>query len=322
MTGPTRRRSFALPILAALPARAQEVWPARPIRMIVPFVPGGSTDLLGRLVSQRLSERLGQPVVAENRPGASTNLAGELVARARPDGYMLLFGAAAIAVNPALFASLSYDLFRDFVPISLICRTPLCMVVPKDSAVRDVAGLIAQARSQPEGMIYGSSGSGTIPHVAVEDFATRAGIRLTHVPYRGGAAAMQDLMGGRLPMMMESVPTLLPLIRAGDIRPLAVAEAQPIAVLPGVPPLAEQGFPGFAAAAWNALLVPAGMPRDIVARLESETMEMLLEPETMRRVEALGAIPVGSSAAELDAFLHAEATRWAEVVRRTGATAN
>lgn len=316
------RRALALAGITALPATAQEAWPARPIRLIIPFVPGGSTDLLGRLLALRLSERLGQPVVGENRPGASTNLGNDLVAKSRPDGHTLLFGAAAIAVNPSLTPNLPYDLFRDLAPLSLICRTPLALVVHPAVPARDVAGLVAHARAGAAPMIYGSSGSGTIPHVAMELFGLMAGIPLTHVPYRGGAAAMQDLLTGRLPMMMESVPTLLPLIRGGDIRALAVSEPEPLRNLPGVPTIAASGFPGFAAAAWNAVFAPAATPPAITARLEAEIMAVLREPETMRRVEELGAVPLGSSGAGLTAFLRAEVARWGDVVRRTGATAD
>ncbi len=324
MATPIRRR--ALPALLTMPVAvrtaAQEAWPTRPIRVVVPFSAGGSTDILARIVCQRLAERLGQQVVVDNKPGGATNVAAEHVAKSRPDGYTLLFGAAAMSVNPSLLPSMPYDLFRDLAPITLVARTPLVLVVHPAVPARTVAELLDFARARPEGLTYGTGGNGTIPHLATELLRTLADVKLTHVPYRGQAPAMPDLVAGRLPMMLESVPPMLPMIRAGQIRAIAVAEPQPVAVLPGVPTLAASGFPGFAAAAWNSLWAPAGTPPEIIGRLNREVVALLVEPETAERFAELGAMPSGGTPEALEGFVRTEMARWAEVVRRSGARAD
>lgn len=324
MATPIRRR--ALPALLTMPvavrAAAQEAWPTRSIRVVVPFSAGGSTDILARIVCQRLAERLGQQVVVDNKPGGATNVAAEHVAKSRPDGYTLLFGAAAMSVNPSLLPSMPYDLFRDLVPITLVARTPLVLVVHPAVPARTVAELLDFARARPEGLTYGTGGNGTIPHLATELLRTLADVKLTHVPYRGQAPAMPDLVAGRLPMMFESVPPMLPMIRAGQIHAIAVAEPQPVAVLPRVPTLADSGFPGFEAAAWNGLWAPTGTPPRIVDRLNGEVVSLLREPETVERFAELGAMPSGGTPEAMEVFVRAEAARWAEVIRRSGAKAD
>ena len=230
-------------LAAAAPARAQEAWPARPLRVVVPFAAGGSTDILARLVCQQLADRLRQQIIVDNKPGGGTNIAAEFVVKARPDGYTLLFGAAAMATNPSLLPSMPYDLFRDLVPIILIGRTPLVLVVHPSVPARSVGELLDLARARPEGLTYATGGNGTIPHLATEWLRSLADVRLTHVPYRGQATAMPDILSGRIPMMLESVPPLLPDIRSGTLRAIAVAEPERLAVLPDVPTLAESGFP-------------------------------------------------------------------------------
>jgi tripartite-type tricarboxylate transporter receptor subunit TctC len=320
-----RRALIGSVMMAALPraAGAQDgAWPSRPVRMIVPFAAGGSTDLLGRVVAQHLGERLGQQVVVENRPGAGTNIGAEAVARARPDGYTLLFGAAAMSVNPSLMRSMPYDLFRDLAPVSLVNRTPLVLVVHPSVPARTPEELIAWMKAQPRGATYASAGAGTIPHLAMELFGSLAGIPLTHVPYRGGAPAIQDLIGGQILLLIESVPPLLPLIRSGQVRAIGVAEPAPLGVLPEVPTIAAAGMPGFEAAAWNAIWAPAGTPAEILRRLHRELVAVIQLPAVAQRFSDLGATPVGSAPEELDAFVRQEATRWAAVVRQSGATAD
>ncbi len=303
-------------------AAAQETWPTRPVRLLVPFAAGGSTDILARLIAQNLGPRLGQNVVVENRPGGATNVAAEAAVRATPDGYTLLFGAAAMATNPSLLPSMPYDLFRDLVPIVQIGRTPLVLVVHPSVPARTVQELLALARARPEGLSYATGGNGTIPHLATELLRFLADVRLSHIPYRGQATAMPDLLAGRVPMMLESVPPLLPAIREGQLRALAVAEPERIAVLPDVPTLAESGFPGFATAAWNAIWAPVGTPPAIVARMNAETNAVMREPAVRARFAELGALPIGGTPAEMEAFLRAEVARWAEVIRRSGARAD
>jgi tripartite-type tricarboxylate transporter receptor subunit TctC len=318
----SRRALGAVLALPALRAAAQENWPTRPVRMIVPFAAGGSTDILARIIAQSIGPRLGQNVVVENRPGGATNVAAEAVVRAAPDGYTLLFGAAAMATNPSLLPSMPYDLFRDLVPIVQIGRTPLVLVVHPSVPARNVQDLLALARSRPDGLSYATGGNGTIPHLATELLRFLADVKLSHVPYRGQATAMPDLLAGRVPMMLESVPPLLTNIRAGELRALAVAEPERIAVLPDVPTLAESGFPGFSAAAWNAIWGPVGIAPAIVARVNAETNAAMRDPAVRARFAELGALPVGGTPAEMQAFLRAEVTSWAEVIRRSGARAD
>jgi tripartite-type tricarboxylate transporter receptor subunit TctC len=320
------RRALVVACAASLPfagaARAQEAWPTRPVRVVVPFAAGGSTDILARLVAQQLGERLGQQMVVDNRPGGGTNIAAEFVVKSRPDGYTLLFGAAAMSTNPSLLPSMPYDLFRDLAPITVVGRTPLVLVVHPSVPARNVAELLALVRARPEGVTYATGGNGTIPHLAGEWLRSLAELRLTHVPYRGQATAMPDVLSGRVPVMLESVPPLLPNIRNGELRALAVAEPDRLAVLPDVPTLAESGFPGFSAAAWNALWAPVGTPPAILARVNAETNAILRDPAVVARFAELGARPVGGSPEEMERFLRAEVARWAEVVRVSGAKAD
>ena len=313
-------------LLAALSARGAaqpgSTWPSRPIRMLVPFAPGGTTDLMGRLVAEQLGLRLGQPVAVENRPGGGTNIAADAAAKSRPDGYTVLFGAAAMSVNPSLLPSMPYDLFKDLAPVSLVNRTPLVMIVHPDVPARTVQEFVAWAKTQPQGVSYGSGGIGTIPHLAAELLKAEAGINLVHVPYRGQAPAMQDLLAGRLAVMIESVPPILPMIADGRVRAIAVAELRPLSVLPELPTIAEAGYPGFEAAAWNAIWVPAGTPPVIVERLSREVAGIVRTPAVTERFQQLGAFPVGGTPEEMDRFLRAEVARWAEVVKRSGARAD
>jgi tripartite-type tricarboxylate transporter receptor subunit TctC len=318
----TRRMLGALLALPAFGAAAQDNWPTRPVRMIVPFAAGGSTDILARIIAQSIGPRLGQNIVVENRPGGATNVAAEAVVRAAPDGYTLLFGAAAMATNPSLLPAMPYDLFRDLVPIVLIGRTPLVLTVHPAVPARSVQELLALIRARPDGMAYATGGNGTIPHLATELLRFLADVKLSHIPYRGQATAMPDVLAGRVPIMLESVPPLLTNIRAGELRALAVAEPQRIAVLPDVPTLAESGFPGFSAAAWNAIWAPVGIAPAIVAKVNAETNAAMRDPAVRGRFAELGALPVGGTPAAMEAFLRAEVASWAEVIRRSGARAD
>jgi tripartite-type tricarboxylate transporter receptor subunit TctC len=318
------RRAFGTALL--LPwvraTRAQEAWPSRPVRMLVPFAAGGSTDIAARIVAQQLSVRLEQQIVVENRPGAGTNLAADFVAKSRPDGYTLLFGAAAMSTNPSLLPSMPYDLFRDLAPITVVSRTSLVLLVHPSLPVRTVAELIALARSRPDGLSYATGGNGTIPHLTGELIRFMADVRLTHVPYRGQATAMPDVLSARVPVLLEATPPLLPLIRSGELRALAVMEPERLSLIPEVPTLIESGFPGVATAAWNAMFAPAGTPPAILARLNAEANAILADPAVRARFLELGATPVGGSPAAMERFLRDEVARWAEVVRRSGARAD
>jgi len=320
----SRRALGAGGLLPFLPsaAGAQPTYPTRPVRLVVPFAPGGSTDILARLIAQQLATRLEQQFIVDNRPGAGTNIAAEFVVKSRPDGYTLLFGAAAMATNPSLLPAMPYDLFRDLAPIAIIGRTPLVLVVHPSVPAQSLQELLAFARTRPDGLDAATGGNGTIPHLATELLRFESGAKLTHIPYRGQATAMPDLLAGRVPMMLESIPPLLPVIRAGQLRALAVAEPERLAVLPNVPTIAESGFPGFSAAAWNAIFAPIGTPEPILGLLNAEVNAIMRQPQVQAQFADLGARPVGGTAEEMRRFLRAEVDRWADIIRRSGATAN
>jgi tripartite-type tricarboxylate transporter receptor subunit TctC len=320
----SRRNFVALGAMIAgvSSAQAQGTYPTRPVRMLVPFAAGGSTDILARLIAQHLTTRLEQQVLVENRPGGGTNIAAEFVVKSRPDGYTLLFGAAAMATNPSLLPSMPYDMFRDLAPITVIGRTPLVLVVHPSVPAKTLQELLALARSRPEGLNAATGGNGTIPHLATELLRFESGAPLIHIPYRGQSTAMPDMLSGRVPMMLESIPPLLPVIRNGELRALAVAEPERLDVLPEVPTIAESGFPGFSAAAWNAIFAPAGTAAPILAKLNAEVNSIMRLPEVTARFTELGARPVGGTPEEMQRFLRAEVDLWAGVIRRSGATAN
>jgi tripartite-type tricarboxylate transporter receptor subunit TctC len=302
--------------------RAQEApWPRRTLRAIVPFAPGGGTDVLARILCDGLATRLGQQIAVENRPGGATNIAADLVVRAPPDGYTILFAPAAMAVNPSLLPSMPYDLLRDLAPVSMVARTPLVLVVHPSVPAHSVRELVEFSQTQAQGLTAGTGGNGTIPHLATEWLRSLSGARLVHLPYRGQGQMLPDLLAGRLPVSLESVPPFLGPIRAGQVRPLAVPEAQRLPVLPEVPTFVEAGYPDLIAAAWNGVMVPAATPPAIVARLSAEIGRTLADPDIARRFADLGAVPMPGTPPAMDAFLRAEMRRWAEVVRISGARA-
>lgn len=319
------RRPLLLAALAgpSLPraATAQSWAPERPLRLLVGFAAGGSTDVTARLVAQALGERLGQPVVVENRPGAGGNIAAEAAARSAPDGQTLLMGTSGVlAANPALYRSVPFDSLRDFAPISQVAFIPNLVVVHPDLPVRDMPGLIAHARAHPGQVHYGSAGIGTSLHLAAALLAARAGLELVHVPYRGGAPAATDLLSGKIQMAASPLVEVIAHVQAGRLRPLAVTTAGRSALLPEVPTVAET-IPGFEVALWNGLLAPAGTPPAAIARLAAETGAALRSPEMRRRLVAeQGSEPVGSTPDEFAAFIRAEIPKWTEIVRICGAS--
>ena len=323
-----RRRRTLLAGLALVPwaapraARAQGWAPERPLRLIVGFAAGGSTDVTARLVAQALSERLGQPVVVENRPGAGGNIAAEAAARSAPDGHTLFMGVSGIlAANPALYRSLPFDPLRDFAPISQVAFIPNLVVVNPDLPVRDLAGLVAYARANPGRVHYGSAGNGTSLHLAAALLAARAGIDLVHVPYRGGAPAANDLLSGKIQMLASPMVEVIAQVQAGKLRPLAVTTARRSPLLPEVPTVAET-IPGFEIPLWNGLLVPAGTPPAAIARLAAETGAALRGEELRRRLAEQGSEPAPGTPEEFARFIRAEIPKWTEIVRISGATAD
>jgi len=311
--------AFAALIAAPL-AGAQATYPTKPIRIVVPFPAGGTTDILARAAAQRLSETLGQPAVVDNRPGAGGNIGAELVAKAPPDGHTLLMGTVGThAINASLYSKMPYDHVRDFAPIILVAGVPNVLVVHPSVPAGSVKELIAYAKANPGKLNFASSGSGTSIHLAGELFKTMAGVQMAHVPYKGSAPAVTDLLGGQVQLMFDNLPSALPHIKAGKLKALAVTSATRAAALPDVPTVAESGLAGFDATSWFGLLAPAGTPQPIIARLNSEVAKWLATAEAKEKMAGLGANTAGHSTDEFVRHIAAETTKWAKVVKESGA---
>ncbi len=297
-------------------------YPERPIRMVVPFTPAGATDLLARLVGEKLGRRLGTQVVIDNRPGAGANLGAGLVAKAPADGYTLLMGPASVyAISAALYPKLGYDLTKDLAPVSLIANVPHVLLVNREVPAMSVPDLISLARKKPGALNIASQGSGTVSHLEAELFKSMAGVAMIHVPYRGSAPALLDLIGGRVQVMFDSVASALPNVRAGKLRPIAVASSARSPLLPDVPTVAES-LPGYSAHSWLGIFVPAGTPTAVIERLQRELAASIAEPDTRTLLMEAGFEPKSSSSAELAKLVREEMGKWAPIVRRSGATAD
>jgi tripartite-type tricarboxylate transporter receptor subunit TctC len=307
---------------AALPraGAAQQDYPTRPIRLVIPNPPGGTSDLLGRAIANHLAERLGQTVVPDNRSGAGGIIPAEFVARAAPDGYTLLIGnIGPNAINKSLYQRLPYDPAADFTPITLAVRVPNVLVLHPSVPARSVRELIEIARARPGELTFASSGSGQSPHLSGEWFASAAGVRMTHVPYRGAAPSMQDLLAGNVNMIFENITNALPHIRAGALRALAVTSARRSSALPELPTIAEAaGLEGYDVSSWFGMFGPAGMPRPVVDRLSTEIRAYLALPATRETLSRLGAEVAGGTPEEFAAFVRAEIAKWAAVIERAG----
>ena len=312
------RRLIVLLLLAVSAPLMAQSWPAKPVRIIVPFGAGGASDLMPRIVAERLTTMWGQPVVIDNRPGAAGNIGMEAGAKAPPDGYTLLAAPNGnLVVNPHMYEKLSYDVFKDLVPVTRIAAVQNVLVVPPETAATNVKDLIALARAKPGELTFASPGNGSQAHVAVELLKLQLGLNVVHVPYTSVGNAMKDLLGGRISMMVAQVPAALPHITAGKLRALGVASPAPLAALPGVPTIAaEAGLPGFEAVSWYALVAPAGTPREAITRIHTDTAKVLQIPEVRERLAGMGAEPSGESPAELGARMKAESERWGDVVRK------
>jgi len=308
------------PALAGRSHAQTPVWPSRYVRLVVPFPPGGGTDAIARVLAGKLSEMWGQQLVVENRGGAATNIGTEAVVRAEPDGYTMLLHSMPLAVNKFLFPSLPYDPVADLAPVSLICDYPNIMAVPNSSPAHSVADFIAYAKANRGKITFASSGHGTSVHLSGELFKRMAGIEMLHVPYRGAGPAFNDLIPGRVDVMFNNIGAVLPLIQGGKLRGLAVTTAKRTPAAPELPPIAEAGVPGFDVSSWYAFLAPARTPPDIIRRMHADTVAALSDPATRQKLEALGVVVRGSSAAELAAFLKAEMDKWGPVIKEAGIT--
>jgi tripartite-type tricarboxylate transporter receptor subunit TctC len=308
---------FALLFLFAASAAHAQAWPQKPVHIIVPFAPGGASDLMPRVVGEKLTVMWNQPVVIENRPGAAGNIGMEAGARAPADGYMLLAAPNGnLVVNPHMYAKLAYDVFRDLAPVTRIAAVQNVLVVHPDVSANTMKELAALARAKPGTLNFSSPGNGSQAHVGVELLKQRLGIDLVHFPYQGVGPAMKDLLGGRIHLMLAQVPSALPQIKAGKLRALGVASPAPLAALPDVPTIAAAAeLPGFEAVSWYALMAPAATPREVISKIHADTAKALQMADVRERLAGMGADPSGESPAELAARIKAEYDRWGEVVR-------
>jgi len=302
-------------------AQTAAPYPAKPIRIIVPFAPGGGTDLTARLVGQRLSERFGQSVIIDNRPGAGTMLGTELALKSAPDGYTLMIASASHAINPTLYRKVNYDPIRDFAPITLAISFPFVIAMHPAIPVRSVKELIAHARANPGRISYASSGTGATNHLAGELFKSMAGIDMLHVPYKGGGPAMNDAIGGQVSMIFGTVLETMPQVRAGRLRGLAVSSGKRAAFAPDLPTAAEDGLPGYDVTGWYAFLAPAGIDRGVLARLNQEMTGALDYPAVKEKLLALGAEPWPTSPQQAQTFIAAEVARWGTLIKGARITA-
>ena len=305
--------------LGTLPAWSQE-FPSRPVKVIIPFPPGGPTDVLGRIVAQKLSERLGQSFVIDNKPGASGMIGADMVAKSQADGYTLLVNASLHVINPSLYEKTRYDAIADFTPLSNLADVPLVLVVNAQTPAQTVKELIAWVKSSKTPVNFASSGNATAPHLAGEAFKVATGIEnMQHVPYKGSAPALTDLLSGQVQMMFDSLPSSQPFIKSGALKAIAVTTQKRSSALPNVPTISESGIPGFNFSTWYGMWAPKSMPQPIVQKLSNEIAQITRLPEVRERFLALGAEPVGNSAEEFAAFTKSELNKWARVVKQSGA---
>lgn len=320
------RRTLLAAIAASLAvavsplALAQTAFPTKPIRIVVPFPPGGTTDILARAAAQKMTEAWKEQAVVDNRPGAGGNIGAELVAKSAPDGYTLLMGTVGThAINPSLYARMPYDHVKDFAPVILVAAVPNVLVVHPSVPASSVAELIAYAKANPGRLNFASSGSGTSIHLAGELFKVMTGVQMAHVPYKGSAPAIADLVGGQVQLMFDNLPSALPQIKAGRLRALAVTSAQRAPALPDLPTIAESGLPGYEASSWFGLLAPAGTPADVVAKVNGEVARWLATPEAKEKLLSQGANAAGGTPEDFVRHIAAETAKWQKVVKESGA---
>ncbi len=312
-----KRVLASLMAFSACTAMAQ-AWPTKPIKIVAPYAAGGTNDIAARILAERLAQRLGQQAIVENKPGANTRIATDFVAKSAPDGYTLFFCAAPHSTNPALYGKLPYDTVKDFAPIAHAVTVPLFFLVPAASPARNVKDLIELGKKDPAYANIGSPGNGSAPHLAIELLNSVAGTNLAHIPYKGDAPALQDLLGGRLGASVDPVAPALPHIKAGKLRAIAIASPQRYSMLPDVQTLAEQGFKGADAFAWFGLLAPTGTPPEVIAKLNGEVNLALKQPEISEKLVGLGMTPVGGTPEQFGAFIRADIEKWGKLIHARG----
>lgn len=303
---------------AAQAQPAAGVWPTKPVKIVVTFPPGGAPDTLARILADKWTQSLGQTFTVDNKPGAGGNIGADFVAKSPGDGTTLLVGTVGThAINPALYANMPYNNIKDFTPVSFLASTPNLLVVNNTVPVKTVKELIVLAGKTP--LTFGSSGSGTSIHLSGELFNTLAGVKMQHIPYKGRAQAVPDLLGGRITMIFDNMPSVLPLVKSGDVRAIAVTSAIRSGAAPNIPTIAESGLPGFEASSWFALLAPAGLPRDVQVRINTETARVLALPDVREKLALLGLDVAPGTPEALATFIQSETIKWAKVVKESGA---
>ena len=314
--------ALAASAAAAAPLARAEAWPTKPVKILFGFPAGSATDVIARTVGQKLSDKWGQPVVIENRPGAGGNLGSELAARAPADGYTIFFGTVANAISVSLYSKLNYDYLKDFTPITLVATTPLVLVANPSVPVKNVKEVIAYAKANPGKLNFGSGGVGTSNHLAGEMFKTATGTELVHVPYLGSPAAYNDMFGGQVALMWDNIVAVTNHIRNGKLKAIAVTSAQRADSLPEVPTTAESGLPGFEAVSWIGALVPTGTPQPVVDKIHTDLVAVLRMPEVKDKLAASGAVVVGNTPEEFAAWNRSEIAKWSKAVKDSGAKAD
>jgi tripartite-type tricarboxylate transporter receptor subunit TctC len=302
--------------LLSLPVQAATAFPNKPIRIIVAYTPAGTTDILARAIGQKMSETWGQPVIIDNRAGAAGNIGTEVAARATPDGHTLLMGTAGThGINVSLYRKLSWHPVNDFAPVSLSAMVPNIMVVNNALPVKNVREFVAHVKANPGKLSYGSPGNGSTAHLSMELFKSMTGSTIVHIPYKGSAGVLTDVMGGQIAVTIDNMPPYIPQVKAGKIRALAVSTGKRSSAMPDLPTIAEAGVPGYEAGAWFGLLAPAGTPKPIVAQLSAESARIIKLPDVSKRVSELGADPVGSTPEQFAELIKTEIAKWAKVIK-------
>ena len=315
MTSVRKLLALIFALLFTTFAHAQ-TYPAKPIHLVVPFAPGGAVDVLARAIGDPLAKQVGQAVIVDNKPGANGNIAPEFVAKSPPDGYAVLIAANGLATNTTLFPDLAFNVARDFAPVVYIGYAPLILVAPPSFAAKTLADVIRQAKAQPGKLTYASAGSGTSGHLASEMLKSAAGIDVLHVPYKGGAPAIVDMLGGRIDFMMLDPLQAMPHINGGRLRAIAVGSPRRLPLLPDVPTIAEAGLPGYEAVVWWGFLVPAKTPKDIVTRLNTEFNKAMADPGVHKKLAEMGTVVIGGTPEQFSDFIKAETDKWAAVIRK------
>ena len=305
----------AIPSVHAQSARGDAAYPVRPMRLITPSSPGSGVDIVARIFANKMSEQLGQQIIVDNRAGAGANLGAEIAAKALPDGYSLFIGTPAHAINSSLYSRLNYNLLRDFAPVSLITTGQYIVLVHPSVPAKTIKELIALARARPDALSYASGGPGNATHLAVELFNSTAGIRMLHVPYKGSGPALTDMMSGQVQVMFANLTAALPHVKSGRLRALATSGEKRSQTVPHLPTVSESGLPGYVVTSYYGILLPAATPKDIVARLNAETVKAMAAPDIRERLSAEGADPAGGTPEQFAAFLRAEIDKWGKVVK-------